>query len=64
MGGPFQKSVRHTDASFLISARQLNVVFLVKDIDPTGQYMITATGNRGWAGDATKVVLIHERKKV
>jgi hypothetical protein len=32
------------------------------DIDPTGQYMVTATGNRGWAGDATKVVLVHERK--
>lgn len=35
---------------------------LPADIDPTGQYMVTATGNRGWAGDATKVVLVHERK--
>lgn len=33
------------------------------DIDPSGQFMITATGNRGWAGESTKVVLVHERKQ-
>ncbi|KAJ9110673.1 hypothetical protein QFC19_001502 [Naganishia cerealis] len=31
-------------------------------IDPTGKYMITASGSRGWFGDTTKVVLVHERK--
>ncbi|KAJ9118653.1 hypothetical protein QFC22_003873 [Naganishia vaughanmartiniae] len=31
-------------------------------IDPTGKYMITASGSRGWVGDTTKVVLVHERK--
>ncbi|GHJ89303.1 hypothetical protein NliqN6_5705 [Naganishia liquefaciens] len=31
-------------------------------IDPTGKYMITSSGNRGWFGDTTKVVLVHERK--
>lgn len=32
------------------------------DIDPTGKYMITASGSRGWMGETTKVVLVHERK--
>ncbi|KAJ9101144.1 hypothetical protein QFC21_003362 [Naganishia friedmannii] len=31
-------------------------------IDPTGKYMITASGSRGWVGDTTRVVLVHERK--
>ncbi|KAJ9094013.1 hypothetical protein QFC20_006993 [Naganishia adeliensis] len=31
-------------------------------IDPTGKYMITASGSRGWMGETTKVVLVHERK--
>ncbi|WVR07353.1 hypothetical protein IAU60_004394 [Kwoniella sp. DSM 27419] len=31
-------------------------------IDPTGKFLITASGDRGWQGESTKVVLIHEVK--
>ncbi|WWC90902.1 uncharacterized protein L201_005840 [Kwoniella dendrophila CBS 6074] len=31
-------------------------------VDPTGKFLITASGDRGWQGESTKVVLIHEVK--
>ncbi|KAK8854961.1 hypothetical protein IAR55_003701 [Kwoniella newhampshirensis] len=31
-------------------------------VDPTSRFMITASGDRGWQGESTKVVLIHEVK--
>ncbi|WVF72598.1 hypothetical protein IAT40_007416 [Kwoniella sp. CBS 6097] len=31
-------------------------------VDPTGRFLITASGDRGWQGETTKVVLIHEVK--
>ncbi|WWC71767.1 uncharacterized protein I206_105726 [Kwoniella pini CBS 10737] len=31
-------------------------------VDPTGRFLITASGDRGWQGESTKVVLIHEVK--
>ncbi|WWC63085.1 uncharacterized protein I303_105684 [Kwoniella dejecticola CBS 10117] len=31
-------------------------------VDPTGRFLMTASGDRGWQGESTKVVLIHEVK--
>lgn len=31
-------------------------------VDPTNRFLITASGDRGWQGEATKVVLIHDIK--
>ncbi|KAI9637216.1 WD40-repeat-containing domain protein [Dioszegia hungarica] len=31
-------------------------------VDPTSRFMTVASGDRGWAGESTKVVLIHEVK--
>ncbi|WVW85841.1 hypothetical protein I302_107879 [Kwoniella bestiolae CBS 10118] len=31
-------------------------------VDPTSRFLITASGDRGWQGESTKVVLIHEVK--
>ncbi|KAL1407334.1 Transcription factor spt8 [Vanrija albida] len=31
-------------------------------IDPTQRFLVTASGDRGWQGESTKVVLIHEIK--
>ncbi len=31
-------------------------------IDPTCMYLVTASGDRGWAGETTQTVLVHEIK--
>jgi len=31
-------------------------------VDPTCRFLITASGDRGWQGESSKVVLIHEIK--
>ncbi|TXT08271.1 uncharacterized protein COLE_05195 [Cutaneotrichosporon oleaginosum] len=31
-------------------------------IDPTSRFLITASGDRGWQGESTRVVLVHEVK--
>lgn len=33
-------------------------------IDPAGRFLVTASGNRGWHGESTKTVLIHDIKAV
>ena len=35
---------------------------LMLDVDPTCRFLTTASGDRGWQGEATKMVLIHEIK--
>jgi transcriptional activator SPT8 len=35
---------------------------LITVVDPTCRFLTTASGDRGWQGEATKVVLIHEIK--
>lgn len=53
-------SIREYSVHLLLLLADLQT--LDTDIDPTGKYMITSSGNRGWFGDTTKVVLVHERK--
>lgn len=31
-------------------------------VDPTSRFLITASGDRGWQGESTRVVLVHEIK--
>jgi transcriptional activator SPT8 len=31
-------------------------------IDPTSRFLVTASGDRGWQGESTRVVLVHEVK--
>lgn len=31
-------------------------------IDPAGRFMATASSNRGWSGESTRVVLVHDIK--
>ncbi|KAG9125572.1 Transcription factor spt8, partial [Ceratobasidium sp. 392] len=33
-------------------------------VDATSRFMITASGNRGWFGESTRTVLVHEMKRV
>lgn len=33
-------------------------------VDATSRFMITASGNRGWFGESTRTVLVHEMKPV
>lgn len=33
--------------------------FCATVVDPSNKFMITASGNRGWWGDSTRVVIIH-----
>jgi hypothetical protein len=33
-------------------------------VDPTARFLITASGDRGWQGDSTKTVLVHEIRQV
>lgn len=35
---------------------------LIVVVDPTCRFLITASGDRGWQGESTKVMLIHEIK--
>jgi transcriptional activator SPT8 len=35
---------------------------LMAVVDPTCRFLITASGDRGWQGESSKVVLIHEIK--
>lgn len=31
-------------------------------VDPAGGFLVAASGDRGWQGESTKVVLVHEIK--
>ena len=33
-------------------------------IDPTCKFMVTASGDRGWHGESTRTVLVHELKPI
>lgn len=52
----YLKYVRNDPRSFLCD---VNMPFYAAVVDPSSRFMITASGNRGWWGDSTRVVIIH-----
>lgn len=54
--------------SFLLAMEYQVMIEMEKEgadmvvVDPTCRFMTVASGDRGWAGESTKVVLIHEIK--
>jgi transcriptional activator SPT8 len=33
-------------------------------VDPAGRFLISASGNRGWHGEATRTVFVHDIKPI
>jgi transcriptional activator SPT8 len=38
--------------------------FVIQVVDPGARFLVSASGNRGWHGEATKTVFVHDIKPI
>lgn len=57
-----QQETKRKGVPFRIIAGHHGGIISAMNLDPTGNFLVTASGDRGWQGESTKVVLVHEVK--
>lgn len=57
-----QQETKRKGVPFRIIAGHHGGIVSAMNLDPTGNFLVTASGDRGWQGESTKVVLVHEVK--
>jgi len=55
---------RRTTPAFKIIAGHHGGIISEILVDAGAKFMVTASGNRGWSGDSTRTVLVHDVKAV
>jgi hypothetical protein len=60
MGGWYLKCVSHTRSCVVMILSDLSYAV----VDPAGRFLISASGNRGWHGEATRTVFVHDIKPI
>jgi hypothetical protein len=41
-----------------------NLTFVLPVVDPGARFLVSASSNRGWHGDSTRTVFVHDIKHV